>query len=300
MELAVSSWKGFVAARGAFQRLRTLFEIAGAEPQRISLPHPKGTLAVENIFVGAPGRKEPIIKGVSFNLEPGETLCIVGPSAAGKSTLARVLVGVWPALNGAVRLDGSDLGHWDQQELGRHIGYLPQDIELFAGTAAQNIGRFDAEINSDAVITAAEQAGCHELIQALPEGYNTQIGDGGQALSGGQRQRMALARALYGEPSLIVLDEPNSNLDSAGEEALVSAIHGLKARGKTVILITHKVNILAISDKILVMSAGMAQAFGPRDDILSKLLGPRIVGSTPPTSTELTASHPTSVPGSPR
>jgi ATP-binding cassette subfamily C protein len=280
MELAVGSWKGFIAARGAYQRLKSLFHIAGTEPERMALPRPTGSLSVEGILVAAPGKREPILRGVSLALDPGEVLCVVGPSAAGKSTLARAIVGVWPVLQGAVRLDGSDLPHWDSQELGQHIGYLPQDVELFDGTIAQNIGRFQETIDSGQVIAAAEQAGCHDLIQHLSEGYNTQIGEGGQALSGGQRQRVALARALYGDPALIVLDEPNSNLDTAGEEALLSAIHGLKARGTTVILITHRVNILAVADKVLLMSGGAVQAFGPRDEILSRLLGPRVVATT--------------------
>lgn len=277
MEVAVANWKNFVAARGAYRRLKSLFEMAGAESTRMALPRPNGALSVEAVIAAAPGQREPILRGISFSLEPGEALCIVGPSAAGKSTLARVIVGIWSVGQGAVRLDGSDLSHWDSQQLGEHIGYLPQDVELFAGTVAQNIGRFQENIDSDRVIAAAEQAGCHELIQHFAEGYNTQIGDGGQALSGGQRQRVALARALYGDPALIVLDEPNSNLDSAGEEALLSAVHGLKSRGKTAILITHKMNILAAADKIMVMANGTVQGFGPRDEVLAKLLGPRIV-----------------------
>jgi ATP-binding cassette, subfamily C, bacterial len=282
MEVAVASWKGFVNARGAYRRLSQLFAVAGQEPERMPLPAPLGALSVENVLAGAPGQREAILKGISFALTPGEILCVVGPSAAGKSTLARVIVGVWSAAQGAVRVDGSDLSHWDAQQLGRHIGYLPQDVELFAGTVAQNIGRFGENIDSEHVIAAAEQAGCHELIQHFSEGYNTQIGDGGMALSGGQRQRVALARALYGEPSLIVLDEPNSNLDSAGEEALLRAIQGLKARGKTAILITHKVNVLAVADKILVMANGQVQSFGPRDEILARLLGPRVVPAAAP------------------
>jgi len=284
MEVAVGNWKNFVGARGAYRRLKALFEVAGTEPERMSLPRPQGDLAVESLVAAAPGQREPILRGMSFSLKPGEVLCIVGPSAAGKSTLARVIVGVWPAAQGAVRLDGSDLGHWDAQQLGQYIGYLPQDVELFAGTVAQNIGRFQENIDPAQLIAAAEQAGCHELIQHFAEGYNTQIGEGGQALSGGQRQRVALARALYGDPSLVVLDEPNSNLDAAGEEALLSAVHGLKARGKTAILITHKVNILAAADKILVMANGTIQGFGPRDEILTRLLGPRIVPASPTTA----------------
>lgn len=279
MEVAVGSWKHFVGARGAYRRLKALFEMAGDDVRRMSLPRPKGALTAEAVLATAPGQREPILRGVSFSLEPGEVLCIVGPSAAGKSTLARVIVGIWPAAQGSVRLDGTDLSHWDSEELGQHIGYLPQDVELFAGTVAQNIGRFEETVDPEQVIAAAEQAGCHDLIQHFADGYNTQIGEGGQALSGGQRQRVALARALYGDPSLIVLDEPNSNLDAAGEEALLGAIHGLKARGKAVILITHKVNILAVADKILVMNSGLSQSFGPRDEILTRLLGPRIVST---------------------
>ncbi len=251
MELAVGSWKGFVAARGAFRRLKTLFEVAGAEPPRMKLPRPKGVINLESVVAAAPGQRDPILRGVSFSLNRGETLCVVGPSAAGKSTLARVLTGVWPAANGGVRLDGNDISDWSPHELGKHVGYLPQDVELFGGTVMQNIGRFEDQIDSEAVIDAAEQAGCHEVIQYLSEGYNTQIGEGGVALSGGQRQRVALARALYGNPAVVVLDEPNSNLNSAGEEALMNAIQTMKARGVTVVLITHKVNILAAADKIL-------------------------------------------------
>ncbi len=291
IELAVGNWKGFVNAREAFGRIRALFAFAGDEPERMSLPRPKGVIEVADLIAAAPGPNNPLIlKGVSFNLEAGDILGVVGPSAAGKSSLARVLVSVWPALRGAVRLDGSDLSHWDSEELGSHIGYLPQDIELFRGTIAQNIARF-GEIDSDQVILAARLAGCHELIQRLPEGYNTQIGDGGQALSGGQRQRIGLARALYGSPSIVVLDEPNANLDAAGEEALLAAIQNLKALKTTVVVITHKVNVLAVVDKILIMAEGAVQAFGTRDVILPRLLGPRVVAGTPaPTVANATQS----------
>ncbi|MGO9741682.1 MAG: type I secretion system permease/ATPase [Roseiarcus sp.] len=282
IDLAVASWKGFVNARSAFVRLRTLFTVAGAEPARMKLPKPLGSVRVAELIAAAPGPNSPIIlKGLSFDMEPGETVGIIGPSAAGKSSLARVLVGVWPAVRGAVRLDGYDLGQWNAEELGAHIGYLPQDVELFAGTIAQNIARF-REIDHEQVIFAAQLAGCHGLIQHMPQGYNTQIGDGGQALSGGQRQRVALARALYGNPSFIVLDEPNANLDAAGEEALLGAIHKLKAMKSTVVVITHKINILAAVDKILVMADGAAQAFGSRDQVLQRLVAPRVVATTPP------------------
>jgi ATP-binding cassette subfamily C protein len=242
----------------------------------MSLPRPSGALNVEGIVAAAPGQKTPILRGVTFALTAGEVIGVVGPSAAGKSSLARVLVGVWPFAAGTVRLDGSDLTHWDPEELGQYIGYLPQDVELFAGTVAQNIARFN-QVDNEHVLAAAELAGCHEMIQLLPEGYNTQIGEGGQALSGGQRQRIGLARALYGKPSLVVLDEPNANLDAAGEEALLQAIHRLKSLGTTVAIVTHKVNVLAAADKILIMNAGTVQAFGARDEILARLAGPRVV-----------------------
>jgi ATP-binding cassette, subfamily C, bacterial len=278
IEVAVGNWKGFLAAREALARMKRLFEAAGDEPLRMPLPRPLGALNVESLVSSAPGGRTPILKGVSFALGAGETLGVVGPSAAGKSSLARVLVGVWRSAGGAVRLDGFELSNWDPHELGRHIGYLPQDVELFAGSVAENIARFGA-IDKDAVISAAELAGCHELIQNLPEGYNTNIGESGQILSGGQRQRIALARCLYGNPSLIVLDEPNANLDAGGEEALVAAILRLKAAGVTVVLITHKVNILSILDKILLMGDGMAQVWGPREAILRRLTGPKVVRS---------------------
>ena len=282
IEVVVGNWKGFVAARSAFGRIRGLFSLAGAEPERMSLPRPHGALQIADLIAAAPGHgNSPILKGLSFNLEPGEIIGVVGPSAAGKSSLARVLVGVWPVLRGAVRLDGSDLSHWNSEELGRYVGYLPQDVELFAGTVAQNIARFQ-DVDAESVISAAQLAGCHDLIQRLSLGYNTQIGDGGQALSGGQRQRIGLARALYGNPSLIVLDEPNANLDSAGEEALLAAIQKLRATRTTAAIITHKINVLAGADKILIMADGTVQAFGTREAILPRLIGPRAIPSGPP------------------
>lgn len=223
IELVVGNWKGLVNARGAKARLEKLLDIAGAEEDRIPLPRPEGRLEVENLVAGAPGGNKPILKNLTFAIEPGETLCVVGPSAAGKSSLVRVLTGIWPKASGTVRLDGAELSHWDPQALGQFVGYLPQDVELFAGTVAENIARFrDAE--ADEIIAVAKLAGCHDLIQGLAEGYNTQIGEGGAALSGGQRQRIALARALFGNPALVILDEPNSNLDSAGEEALLRVV----------------------------------------------------------------------------
>lgn len=297
IELAVGNWKNFLAARSAFGRVRNLFTVAGAEPERMSLPRPLGALQVTDLIASAPGKKLPILKGVSFNLNAGEVIGVVGPSAAGKSSLARVIVGVWPILRGTVRLDGSDLSHWNPEELGRFVGYLPQDVELFAGTVAQNIARFQ-EIDTESVIFAAQLAGCQELIQHLGEGFNTQVGDGGEALSGGQRQRIGLARALYGKPSLVVLDEPNANLDAAGEDALLKAVQTLKSLQTTVVIITHKINILAGADKILIMNDGAVQAFGNRDAILQRLMGPRVVpaaspqpGDGPPDPTALTRAE---------
>lgn len=272
IEVAVGNWKGFIAARSAFGRLQTLFDVAGDEPARMSLPRPRGELRINQLIASAPGKEQaPILKGITCELAPGEVIGVIGPSAAGKSSLARVLVGVWPVLRGTVRLDGNDLSHWDPQQLGRYVGYLPQDVELFAGTVAQNIARFQ-DGDSELVIKAAVMAGCQELVQHMAEGYNTQIGDGGQVLSGGQRQRIALARALYGQPSLVVLDEPNANLNSAGEEALLRAVQTLKTLHTTVLIISHKMNILAAVDKILVMADGASQSFGSRDAILKRFL----------------------------
>jgi ATP-binding cassette subfamily C protein len=280
VELLVANWKGFTAVRASYARLQRLIEIAGPEPERMNLPRPAGQIDAENLIVSAPGKTQPILQGVSFKLAPGTIVGVVGPSAAGKSSLARAVTGVWPILRGTLRIDGSEISHWDPQALGRHIGYLPQDVELFAGSVAENIARFET-IDEEAVIAVARKAGCHELIQSLPDGYNTQIGMGGQALSGGQRQRIALARAMYGNPSFIVLDEPNASLDAAGEEALMKAVQELKAMGTTIMIVTHKVNILTAVDAVLVMNSGTVQAFGPRDQILGQIAGPRAVPNPP-------------------
>jgi len=283
IEMAVGNWKGFIDARAAYARLKNLFNVAGEGFAKMSLPRPRGAVLVKDLIAGAPSNPQTIIlKGINFELAPGEVIGVIGPSAAGKSSLARTLVGVWPVLRGAVRLDGGDIAHWDPQELGQYIGYLPQDVELFAGSVAHNIARFqDGE--PEAVIAAATLSGCHELIQHLADGYNTQIGEGGHTLSGGQRQRLALARALYGEPSFVVLDEPNANLDAAGEEALLRSIQKLKAQQTTVVIISHKVNILTAVDKILVMADGAVQTFGPRDAILQRLIASPVPSNSPPT-----------------
>ncbi len=277
IEQAVGSWKSFVGMRGAWSRVQGMFRAVGELPERMRLPAPTGGVEFENVMVGAPGGQTAILKAVTLQIQPGQAVAVIGPSASGKSSFVRALVGVWPAAAGTIRFDGSDIRHWDSEELGQYIGYLPQDVELFGGTVAENIARFRA-VDEDKVIAAAKLAGVHELIQQLPGGYNTQIGEGGAVLSGGQRQRVALARAVYGRPPYIVLDEPNANLDSVGEAELLACVHRLKEFGSTIIFVTHKTNMLACADKILVLQQGMVQAFGERDEILAKLYGgPRVV-----------------------
>lgn len=276
IEVAIGNWKSIVTMRSAYDRVQSLLQSLPSLAKRIKLPAPTGQLAVENVLVRAPGRDVLILKGVNFQLPAGHVLGVIGPSAAGKSSLARVLVGVWPPAAGAVRLDGAELDHWDPEQLGQHLGYLPQDVELFAGTIAENISRF-GEPDDEKIVMAAQMADVHEMIQRLPDGYNTQIGDAGAALSGGQRQRIGLARALYGMPALIVLDEPNASLDTAGEQALMNTIRRLKEAGKSVVMITHKTNALSQCDFILVLQDGAVQAFGPRDEVMARIVGPRIV-----------------------
>lgn len=277
VEQSVGNWRALVAAKESYERLNELLRKIPPEKPRMPLPAPRGELVVEQVIAAPPGVQRPILKSVSFAVSPGEAVGILGASGAGKSTLARLLVGVWPYMQGAVRLDGTELPHWNTEELGQHIGYLPQDVELFGGTIAENISRFADEVDSEKVIEAAQLAGVHDLIQKLPQGYNTEIGVGGQSLSGGQRQRIGLARAVYGNPPLIVLDEPNSNLDMAGETALLQAIGRVRELGKTVILITHKANIISAVDKLLVLNDGMVQLYGARDEVMAKLSSPRVV-----------------------
>lgn len=266
----IGAWKGFVSARSQFKRLDEMLTRMPDEKENMSLPAPKGEIRFEGVMVAPPGQRNPVLKGVSFAAQPGDSIGVLGPSAAGKSTLARALLGIWPALQGKVRLDGADVFTWDREELGPHIGYLPQDIELFEGSISENIARF-GEVDPEKVVQAAQQAGVHEMILALANGYDTVIGAGGGGLSGGQRQRIGLARALYNEPKLVVLDEPNSNLDDIGERALAQAIAGLKQRGATVFIITHKVGVLAQLEKLLVMRDGQLSLYGPRDEVLQKL-----------------------------
>ena len=264
----IGVWKQWSSARLAYQRLEALLQAYPPRPRRMALPTPTGELSVEQLGACAPGTRRATLANLSFALSAGQVLGVIGPSGCGKSTLARLLVGVWQPVTGKVRLDGADLSQWDKHQLGPHLGYLPQDIQLFAGTIAHNIARF-AEVNADKVLAAAQMAGVHELILQLPQGYDTVLGDSGAGLSGGQKQRIGLARAVYGLPAVIVLDEPNSNLDDAGEQALLQAITRLKTLKRTLILITHKPNVLTLTDQLLILREGQLQAFGPTASVLA-------------------------------
>lgn len=266
----VTQWRGAINARDAWGRLDKLLTMSPVKPPSMPLPAPKGRLSVEAVHAGAPGSQALIVRGLTLALNPGEVLAVVGPSASGKTTLARLLVGLWPAASGKVRLDGADIYTWDKNQLGPHLGYLPQGVELFDGTVEENIARF-GEVDPVKVEAAAKAVGMHDLISGLPEGYQTRIGPEGAVLSGGQRQRVALARAIYGDPVFVVLDEPNSSLDDAGDQALAQAIQILKSKGTTFVVITHRTSILTVTDKMLVMRDGQAQAFGPRDEVMAAL-----------------------------
>jgi ATP-binding cassette subfamily C exporter for protease/lipase len=270
IDLMVGTWAGFLSAKDAFIRLRDLLE---AHPQREKAPmgvEPKGDVVLKEVVASAPGRKDPILKGVSAIMPVGTITVVLGASGSGKSTLARVLLGIWPNSSGQVLLDGQPILNWDRMELGPHIGYLPQDIELFDGTIAENIARA-GQVASDKVIAAADAAGLHQMILRFPKGYDTPMGEAGGLLSGGQRQRIGLARAMYGDPELVVLDEPNANLDDEGEAALVRAVQGMKAKGKTVVLISHRPGIVGVADRLLILHQGTVQASGPRDGVLAAL-----------------------------
>ncbi|ULJ76832.1 type I secretion system permease/ATPase (plasmid) [Rhizobium sp. C104] len=270
VELAIGQWKGFVAARQSWGRLTKLMTLMSSEQREVDLPAPRENLIVENLQIAAPGGRSPILRGVSFKVSAGEAVGVIGPSASGKSTLARAITGLWLPLGGAVRLDQALLTQWDPHELGRHLGYLPQDVSLFDGSIAQNIARFDPKANSETVIAAAKAAGVYDMIVQFSDGFDTKVGEQGSVLSAGQRQRIALARALYGEPFLVVLDEPNSNLDADGEAALTKAISGVRARGGIAIVIAHRPSALTAVDQVLVMGNGQMQAFGPKDEVLKK------------------------------
>jgi ATP-binding cassette, subfamily C, bacterial exporter for protease/lipase len=270
IEQAIATWKGLISARSAYDRLQKLLASIPARETAMSLPRPKGILSLENVVATPPNSQTVILKGINAVIPAGEVVGVIGPSASGKSSLARLMVGIWPTASGKVRLDGADIFTWNKAELGPHIGYLPQDVELFEGTIAENIARF-GEVDAEKVVRAAQRAGVHDIILRFPKGYDSQIGLGGCFLSGGQRQRIALARALYGDPVLVVLDEPNSNLDDAGEQALVRAVVDLKSHGSTVIVVTHRTNIVGVVDRLLVLKEGALQMFGPRNDVIAAL-----------------------------
>ena len=274
IDMLVGTWKGFTLARGQYDRLGQLLVQIPKDADTMSLPAPTGKLSAEQVMVVPPGSKNIVVRGVNMELNAGEALGIVGPSASGKSCLARALLGIWPTHSGKVRLDGADIFAWNRAELGPYVGYLPQDIELFDGSISENICRF-GDVDPDKVVEAAKTAGVHELILHLPQGYDTIIGGSGGILSGGQRQRIGLARAIYGSPKYLVLDEPNSNLDDQGERELVEAIRRIKSEGATVIIITHRTMVLQCVDKILVMRDGAASHFGPRDQVLAALAAPQ-------------------------
>jgi ATP-binding cassette subfamily C protein len=270
VEQAVGQWKQFVGARAAHARLKQLFAQVSEQEERVELPAPKGKLSVDKLFATVPGTRDALLRGISFNIEPGEVLAIIGPSGSGKSSLVRHLVGAANPASGAVRLDGTEMQHWGPDQLGRYIGYLPQDVKLFSGSVAENVSRFAEGADDKDIVIASKLSGAHDMIQTLGNGYETEVGDGGMFLSGGQRQRVGLARAVYRLPSLIVLDEPNSNLDSMGEKALIQCIQELKKMGKTVIVVTHKSNLLAVSDKTLMLMNGAVEKFGLTKELFAQ------------------------------
>ena len=274
VELLIGTWKGFSSARSAYDRLLKLLEARPQRPESMSLPAPRGLMTLENVYGTPPGSRVSVVKGVNLTIMPGEVVGVIGPSAAGKSSLARLMVGIWSPQIGNVRLDNADVAQWNRDELGPMIGYMPQDVELFNGTVAENIARFGT-VDSDKVVQAARLAGVHEMILHFPNGYDTPIGEGGSTLSGGQRQRIGIARALYGLPAFIVLDEPNSNLDDVGEADLVATVQALKKAGKTVVVITHRMSILQAVDKLLLMREGAVQLYGERDQVLQTLAAAR-------------------------
>ena len=266
----VSTWRGYITAREAFVRLGRLLALHPPRDAALRPVPPRGHLSLRGVVATALGRPAPILKGVSLELSAGQVLVVLGPSGSGKSTLARVMLGIWGDVSGEVLLDGRPITDWDRMDLGPHLGYLPQDIELFDGTIAENIARF-AEVDPKLVIEAAQAAGLHEMILRMPKGYDTPIGEGGSMLSGGQRQRVALARAVYGKPALVVLDEPNANLDEVGEAALARSVQQLRERGASVVLVTHRPSALALADRLLLLADGQLQAEGPRDAVLAAI-----------------------------
>lgn len=279
VESLIGNWNGLVSARSAYERLARLFPAIFEESQRQPLPPPQGRIQVERAFLAGSDKDHPILRQIDFDLPAGKALGVLGPSGSGKSSLAKLVVGVWPPTSGHVRIDGAEISHWDENQLGSHIGYLPQDVELFPGSIAENIGRFDTS-KGDAILQAAQAAHAYDLILRLPEGFDTRLGDGGIQLSAGQAQRIGLARALYGQPRIVVLDEPNANLDAEGEQALLQALAELKAQGSTVILITHKPSLVSSMDYLMLLRDGRVELLGPREDVLARLSGQ----SAPPQS----------------
>lgn len=270
LDLIIGSWKGFSSARSSYERIEGLLNDFPKDKEYMQLPAPKGEITLENVVVIPPSGTVPSLKGISMKIEKGDVVGIIGPSAAGKSSLARVMLGLWPLSNGVARIDKADISQWDREDLGKYVGYLPQDIELFEGTVSQNIARF-GEVEPEKVVEAATKAGVHEMILKLPEGYDTKIGPGGASLSGGQRQRIGLARALYNNPVFVVLDEPNSNLDDVGEAALVEAIKTLRAGGTTVVIITHRTNVLQATNKLALINNGVLELYGNTNDVLNAI-----------------------------
>lgn len=270
LDLIIGSWKGFSSARSSYERIEGLLNDFPKDKEYMQLPAPKGEITLENVVVIPPSGTVPSLKGISMRIEKGDVVGIIGPSAAGKSSLARVMLGLWPLTNGVARIDKADISQWDREDLGKYVGYLPQDIELFEGTVSQNIARF-GEVEPEKVAEAASKAGVHEMILKLPEGYDTKIGPGGASLSGGQRQRIGLARALYNNPVFVVLDEPNSNLDDVGEAALVEAIKTLRAGGTTVVIITHRTNVLQATNKLALINNGVLELYGNTNDVLNAI-----------------------------
>ena len=270
LDLIIGSWKGFSSARSSYERIEGLLNDFPKDKEYMQLPAPKGEITLENVVVIPPSGTVPSLKGISMKIEKGDVVGIIGPSAAGKSSLARVMLGLWPLSNGVARIDKADISQWDREDLGKYVGYLPQDIELFEGTVSQNIARF-GEVEPEKVVEAASKAGVHEMILKLNEGYDTKIGPGGASLSGGQRQRIGLARALYNNPVFIVLDEPNSNLDDVGEAALVEAIKTLRASGTTVVIITHRTNVLQATNKLALINNGVLELYGNTNDVLNAI-----------------------------
>ena len=270
LDLIIGSWKGFSSARSSYERIEGLLNDFPKDKEYMQLPAPKGEITLENVVVIPPSGTVPSLKGISMRIEKGDVVGIIGPSAAGKSSLARVMLGLWPLTNGVARIDKADISQWNREDLGKYVGYLPQDIELFEGTVSQNIARF-GEVEPEKVVEAATKAGVHEMILKLPEGYDTKIGPGGASLSGGQRQRIGLARALYNNPVFIVLDEPNSNLDDVGEAALVEAIKTLRAGGTTVVIITHRTNVLQATNKLALINNGVLELYGNTNDVLNAI-----------------------------